>query len=213
MSEILERLPDEVTAREGLVGDIPLARFYETEYRLNKKRLHEAYWDLLLWDLSLSDKQRLFLLPLFEPDLWLARHREIGPFLLERKTRNVPSHVRRRVREVQNAFVVGNFLAAVALARSILEYALIDRAASLGYEPYESYMGKRRVNRLGDLVEAASNARPIIGEAMEHVREIGNRVLHPRKDYDVIGFPNLLERDAFDCIRAIREVLVELYRG
>lgn len=47
---------------------------------------------------------------------------------------------------------------------------------------------------------------------MDRVRESGNRVLHPRKDYNVIAFPGILEAEAFESISAIREVLVELYR-
>jgi hypothetical protein len=36
-------------------------------------------------------------------------------------------------------------------------------------------------------------------------------VIHPKKHYDVIAFPSLLESEAFECIVALRAVLVVLY--
>lgn len=154
---------------------------------------------------------RLMALGFFQPDHWLARQRAIGPLVLERKSRSVPGHVRVRFKEIHRSFVVGNFLSTVALARSTLEYALIDRGRPLGYEPFESQMGNRRSKRLIDLVDAASVARPPLREAMDLVRETGNQVIHPRKHSDVTRFPHLQEAEAFDCIRALREVLVDLY--
>jgi hypothetical protein len=46
---------------------------------------------------------------------------------------------------------------------------------------------------------------------MVRVREIGNQVLHPKKHYDVIRLPHVLEAQAFDCISALRRILVDLY--
>jgi hypothetical protein len=260
VNQTLEDILEQAASRESMIGATPLAAFYEKEFRPNRKRLTDTFFDLLFEEThtgpqiegdkryrpveaettayetlttALADHEttlelngrfdetdtrfdlkacrRLFTLPFFEPDLWLARQREIGPLLLGRRARNVPSHVRGRVKEIHHSFVLGNFLSAVALARSTLEYALIDRGRSLGYEPFETRMGNHSVKRLADLIDSASVVMPSLRDSMVRVREIGNQVLHPKKHYDVIRLSHVLEAQAFDCISALRRILVDLY--
>lgn len=162
-------------------------------------------------DFDIEACRKLLALPFFEPDEWLERLRSITPIFVSRKPARVPSHVRLRVSEVIRTFIFGSFLASAGLARSLLEYALRERASSLGFQAYETRDdGRKRNLDLVELIERAAATRPALLDDMERVRELGNRTLHPSKHYDVISI-DVRERDALRCIGALRSVLSDLY--
>jgi hypothetical protein len=62
----------------------------------------------------------------FEPDLWLDRAAQLAPIRTERKNALLPVHVRFRLEELFRSYVFGCWLSVFALARALLEYAILD---------------------------------------------------------------------------------------
>jgi hypothetical protein len=148
----------------------------------------------------------------FSPDEWLQNADELQPVLGEKADYRVPSNVRQRVREVYRSFVLGNYLASIALSRAILEYALADRGGRLGIQVYSSDpCFPNRVRRLSQLVEDASERLPGLQFAMESIVEAGNKTLHPKKRDNLVLLPHVVRSLAHDSVHAIREVVEVLY--
>jgi hypothetical protein len=115
------------------------------------------------------------------------------------------------MKEMFRSFVFGNWIAVYALARSVIEYALIDRAPSFQVEAYVTKRGKRRAKDLVDLVEAYRDPCPTLTVALESLREFGNQAMHPSKRYDVLRFPHIMRENAVKCITYARQVVAYLY--
>ncbi len=156
--------------------------------------------------------ERLIFSPFFSPDEWLQNSSEIEPVLGGNTGQRVPGQVRLRLKELTHSFILGNYLASVALARAILEYALVDRAAIIGIRACgEDPRYPDRTNRLGTLIKDASEIRPALKMDMESVWENGNRMLHPKKRDNVIYIPAALREMALESVNAIRHVVEALY--
>lgn len=65
---------------------------------------------------------RLIRAKFFEPDTWYENLQRINPVLANPK--KLPRDVRFRVGEIHRSLIVGNYLSAVILCRSVLEYCL-----------------------------------------------------------------------------------------
>ncbi len=55
-----------------------------------------------------------------------------------------------------------------------------------------------------------SRVKPALAVALEAIRDIGNRILHPKK-HDVIAFPKVMRVEALDCVKHTKLVLEVLY--
>ncbi|KAA1172799.1 hypothetical protein FWJ25_13375 [Marinobacter salinexigens] len=147
----------------------------------------------------------------FEPDEWHANMKELKPIVSSRRSEMLPGHVRERIKEIYRSFIFGNFQSVAAMSRGVMEYALIDRAGSLGYEAYENdKSGKGRPKSLRYLIDHAGEMRPHIASDMDAIREYGNDVMHPEKTKKIRSF--LLSRQrAIDCIDRVKRVLEAVY--
>ena len=155
---------------------------------------------------------RLLFSSFFDPDQWMRNSYELHPVSGEGADRLAPSNIRVRVRELYRSFVLGNYLAAIALTRAILEYAIVDNAARLDINPdFTDQSGQMRTRRLRELVEDLSTRLPILRLPMETIIEAGNRTLHPKQKDRLVLLPDSLRDLALDTINAAREVVEQLY--
>jgi hypothetical protein len=120
--------------------------------------------------------------------------------------------VRIRLRELAHSFILGNYLAATALSRSILEYVLLDRASTLGIDPSAQDPNHPGwMKRLGVLVELFKRAQPALGVDMDAVVEAGNSTMHPKRREAIVLTPFALREKALASIGALRRVIHLLY--
>ena len=148
----------------------------------------------------------------FDPDQWMRNNHELHPVSGEDADRLLPSNIRIRVREVYRSFVLGNYLAAIALTRAMLEYAIMEHAARLDINPYfTDQIGRKRTRRLRELVEELSEKIQTLRLPMEAIIEAGNRTLHPEQQDRLVLLPDKLHDMALESINATRDVLEQLY--
>jgi hypothetical protein len=150
--------------------------------------------------------------PWFVPDLWDANVRSLRPVILGLEASRVPQRIRFRVIEMHRSFVFGAWMAAVALSRAVVEFALIERAPSIGFSATQtSRAGVEEYLSLQKLVANASEAMPELSADLERLRDAGNRILHPKKKQNVVPLPRVLREEAFACIESATRVLELLY--
>ncbi|WP_303293825.1 hypothetical protein [Marinobacter sp. ST-43] len=147
----------------------------------------------------------------FEPDEWHANMKELKPVVSSRRSDMLPYHVRVRIKEIYRSFIFGNWQSVAAMSRGVVEYALIDRAGSLGYEAYENdRSGKGRPKSLRYLIGHAGEILPHVATDMDAIREYGNEVMHPEKTKKMRTLP-LSRKQAIDCIDRVKRVLEAVY--
>jgi hypothetical protein len=183
-------------------------------------------WNVLVsgldyWEDNYSDEftkddiesaERLLYSSFFRPDEWLKNADDIEPIFGKAAENTIPSNVRIRLKELYRSFILGNHLSAIALARAILEYALIDKSAKLGINAFSSDPRyPNRTRKLGMLVEDAAEKRPELEIDMESIVEAGNQTMHPRKGDNLVLLPNALRKLAFTSICSVRRVIEDLY--
>jgi hypothetical protein len=160
----------------------------------------EAAFDLVNWGF-------------FAPDFWLENSRLLRPVLVDRPANTVPSHIQYRLREIYRAFTYGLWMSAIALSRSVAEYAIINNAPRLGIDPTYERQGKKQFKRFELLIEDVAEIRPELRVALETVRNTGNRILHPKKkrDVEVISLPKVMRDEALECVTQTRFVVESIY--
>ena len=155
---------------------------------------------LLMWE-------RIIDWPYFQPDAWDRNERALFPVVTKRDVGKIPEHIRERVAEIYRSFVFGNWMAAIALSRCLLEYAIVEQRDVLGIEVYTAK--KKWVRRLSELIEDVGKIRPKLLPHMEQIKGAGDSVMHPPEEN---AEPKLLgEDDAKKCFVNIREIIRDLY--
>ncbi|WP_372824993.1 hypothetical protein [Polaromonas sp.] len=149
--------------------------------------------------------------PWFQPDRWAQNLRLLRPVLIDRRTDSLRDLARHRLTEVYRAFTFGLWLAAIALSRSLVEYAMKANASRLGIELVSvTTEGRREDKSLWDLQQEVSVVLPSLSSSMETVRFTGNRILHPSK-HDVMSHPVVLRSEALSCVLATKQIVEALY--
>ena len=147
--------------------------------------------------------------PLFQPDMWAENNRQLRPFVRRQTDAWFPKDVRVRIESLYHALLFGNWLASIALARAVLEYAILHRARDLQIDTTEPG-DSRRTAGLSVLVTRSARVRPDLSEAMGYLVARGNEVMHP------VRTPTRTEPDlreiAFKCVEKARSVVEKLYR-
>lgn len=161
-------------------------------------------------DLKATD--RLIYSSFFRPDEWLRNADELEPILGKAAEQRIPSNIRIRLKELYRSFILSNYLSAIALARAVLEYALIDRSAKIGINPFsDDPRYPNRTRKLGRLVEDVSEKRPELKLDMEAIVDAGNKTLHPKKKDNLALLPRTLHNLALTSVKAVRRVVEDLY--
>jgi len=160
--------------------------------------------------IDLEGAERLVDLPLFQPDDWLRNVALLQPVLVAGSPQALRNHVRVRLTEIYRAFAYGLWMAAIALSRSLVEFSLVNHASRIGIElTYSGRDGRARDKSLAQLGEEFAAKMPRLTDAIDAVRETGNRILHPKKR-DVIAYPKVMRAEALDCIRAAQTIVETL---
>jgi hypothetical protein len=149
----------------------------------------------------------------FAPDFWLENQRLLHPVLVGRPLNTVPSHVQYRLKEIYRSFTQGLWMSAIALCRSVSEYAIINNGPRLGLDIASDWNGKKCFKRFELLIDEVGGKYPALQEPLDKVRVTGNRILHPTKkrDTEIISFPKVMREEAFECIKDTRLVVEKLY--
>jgi hypothetical protein len=150
-------------------------------------------------------------IPWFQPDRWLENMALLRPLLLDRPVQSVQDHVRLRLTEVYRAFTFGLWMSAIALCRSLTEFALKQNAPRLGIAITHSLAsGVLEEKTFKHLSDDVCRLLPDLCTPLRSVRQAGNRILHP-KGRHVIAFPHVMREEALDCIRATQTAVERLY--
>lgn len=150
--------------------------------------------------------------PFFNPDEWYRNAQELSPIFGEQAEKKIPWSPRERLRELYHSFILGNYLSAIAMARTILEYALIDRARTLGIDPNTTdKLGRPSTKGLGQLVREAASIRPDLEQRMDQILDFGNAIIHPKQKDTAFLFQEQNHKVALRVVNAIREVVLALY--
>lgn len=151
----------------------------------------------------------------FEPDSWLDRAGQLAPIRTERKNALLPVHVRFRLEELFRAYVFGCWLSVFALARAILEYAILDNLHKFEIDRCwpPDRDGKRREKMLEHLVNDIGDHLPELKKPMTKLRAYGNEYLHPRPSRTSKETLFQREKSAKDALETVLPVIESLYRA
>jgi hypothetical protein len=150
----------------------------------------------------------------FDPQAWLDRAGELTPIRTHRKDVLLPSHVRLRIDELNRAYVFGCWLSVLALARAILEYAILDNLHKYDVPPMWPPTGreqKGKSKKLSQLIEELEPHVPLLTKGMNKLRDYGNDYLHPKKSQ--VSKESLFQSKsaAKDAMQTVVEVVEGLY--
>lgn len=149
----------------------------------------------------------------FEPDVWLDRAAQLAPVRTERKNALLPIHVRFRLEELFRAYVFGCWLSIFALARALLEYAILDNLHKFDVDRLwpPNREGKRREKTLEHLIADIGRHLPQLEAPMSNLRAYGNEYLHPKPSK--LSKEGLFQREkaAKDALETVISVIESLY--
>lgn len=169
-------------------------------------------WSREMGEPGLLDAERLCYSEFFDPDEWLRNLGLLQPVVGRDPGQRLPGHIRIRLRELYRSFILGNYLAAIALARAILEYSLVDRAAKNGLNPLtDDPRAPGRRKRLRQLVQEAAAVLPDLEKDMEEIITAGNRALHPKKREKIELLQNAWRDMALSTTKSVKKVVEVLY--
>lgn len=146
---------------------------------------------------------------IFRPDDWWQRSKILTPVMGDDIDSRLPGSIRQRLKEIYRSYLFGNFLAVIALSRATLEYAMIDKGASLGIVTAEQD-GKSL--KLGAMIDVAAAIYPELSEHLEGIREAGNKTLHPQRKERLFLNEGYVEEVALRTLTGLRFVLEGIYK-
>jgi hypothetical protein len=168
----------------------------------------ENFDDWEIHDYYFREAIRLTSYKFFQPDSWIDNLRLLPPVVLARPQRNLKTNIRRRLNEVYRSFIFGNWMAVLALSRSLLEFVLKEHAATIGVE-LRGHQG--RPKGLDELKGQYVTKFPDLNDPFDLVQMMGNIVMHPSKANDVVHTDEALRRDALAVIDALCKILMRVY--
>lgn len=151
----------------------------------------------------------------FRPQEWLERSRKAKFLFSKKDVGKYPLRVRGRIREAYETYISGYNFACIATCRSLLEYALVDRAKTntkWKMNPYRESVdkNKRELKSLEELCTLFSDISPGLDKKLNDIRLNGNRVLHAPANNKKEEFPPQ-DKTARDCLVSVFEVIEEIY--
>lgn len=151
----------------------------------------------------------------FEPDSWLDRVGHLAPIRTERRNVLLPVHARMRLEELFRAYVFGCWLSVFALARAVLEYAILDNLHKFSIDRFwpPDRDGKKREKKLEHLIDDVGNYLTPLLEPMGRLRNYGNEYLHPNSSRTSKATLFQREKAAKDALETIVFVTESLYRA
>jgi len=139
----------------------------------------------------------------FEPDHWIERTRQLRS-VLTRRADLLPVQIRLRLVEVYRSYVFGNWLSVIVLARSVLEYSILDNCSRLRIDP-------TRRKTLKVLINEVAEQFPRLKRHMNYLRTKGNEAVHPKETEDSKQRPDSQQKVAKKCVEYLTAIVEELY--
>jgi len=161
-----------------------------------------------MWEEGIDSCEQMIRKPYFDPDSWAENEADLFPIFVTDEMKQIPTHVQKRIDEIHRSFIFGNWMAAIALSRCLLEYALIHKKSlfeKLLNRKIDIRANNMRVKSIRELVSIAAEAFPELEESMDIVVEYGNNVMHPFRR--VIPSKN----HAKQCAEEINKIVGVLY--
>lgn len=145
-----------------------------------------------------------FGLPNYDPDGWLKRKFDLrGVYISSFKAKNIPESVIQGFYESCSSFVYGNYLATVAMARSVLEFSLRHR-----FPNFHNYTLNEITNEVWNSEPALKNKNNYRDKA-NFIRKKGNEVLH-EGDIKILQIVN--EMTARSVLNNLKELIEFIYK-
>ena len=162
----------------------------------------------------------------FNPNEWVANEKDLSPIIVSHDLEDISRDIRLRVEEIYQSFIFGNWMAVIALSRSLLEYSIVDQHDLLQIKEKDLYIkdshGEKKRKRqqlrsLGELIADVKGQHAGLREDMRQINKSANKVLHtppPSNNpfENVRGFPSK-QPAAKECIDAIVKIVSALYRA
>jgi len=165
--------------------------------------------------------QKIISKPYFKPDDWVENQEDLFPIIVSRDLKKIPVPILARVQEIYESYIFSNWMAVIALSRSLLEYALVDEQSLVKIENLYVDDEKREYRNLWELIADAKKVNPKLmtselAKSMTRIKDLANqRVMHPprpsgRSLADVRWIP-ARQKEAKECIGKIFEIITVLY--
>jgi len=150
--------------------------------------------------------------PYFNPGDWVENQKDLFP-IVSRDLKKIPARILLRVHEIYNSYIFGNWLAVIALSRSLLEYAIFDQKSLLKIK--NLYDEKGRSRHLWELIADVKGPYMELTACMTCIRKAANVVMHAPSPSDspyenIVGFPSK-KPDAKKCVENILKIISALY--
>ena len=189
--------------------DRPIHKVLETAMVLLDNKIDD-YSDSDEWDLPHADDVWDLLGSMwFDPDMWEFNRRQVSP-VIANFGQEIPKKLRSRISEAYRAYVFGNWLAVMALARSTLEYILIDKADAHGIGTRDE-VNPKFTKKLSKLMKEYDSRYANLDTPMRYIVNSGDSVMHPGADQRILEFPKN-EKCARKCIEHLRSCIEVLYQ-
>ena len=165
----------------------------------------------------------------FAPGDWYENEKELSPVIVAHPLKHIPLDIKNRVSEIYRSFIFGNWMAVIALSRSLLEYAIFYQHSLLGIEEKDLYKNphgeegrkkRKELRSLGGrdgLIVRVKRQPDELVDSMWRINNEANDVLHTQIPSDgpfgnLRGFPTK-KPVAKKCIDDIVKVVSALYRA
>lgn len=150
----------------------------------------------------------------FDPDEWLDNVGELYPVRTSRNGAEIPIQAKQRLVEIYRSYTFGNWLSVLALARSALEYVILDNLHKFNISATHEITRPKseiKLKKLSHLIEEVGEILPELMLPMEEIRDYGNDYIHPKKSkYSKEALFQKKEK-AKICLRHLRQVVEGLY--
>lgn len=144
-----------------------------------------------------------FRLPNYDPDSWLKRKFDLrGVYISSFKVRNIPESVIQGVNESCSSYIYGNYLATVAMARSVLEFSLKHK-----FPKFCNYTLHQITTNIWDSEPLLKNKENYRKQA-NYIRMKGNDVLH-EGDIKILELVN--EMTARSVLNQLKDLIEFIY--
>ena len=158
--------------------------------------------------------EKLLFSRFFIPDLWMENLELVRPVLGDSAKNRLPGDIRELIKENFRSFILGNYLASIALSGSVLEYVLVDRAPSFEINQFsDNPKFPNRFKKLGILISEYAEKLPEISIHLETIVESRNRTIHPKHKQKLFLQPKALQKTALNSLTALKEAVEKLYFG
>jgi len=146
----------------------------------------------------------MFDLPKFDPDLWLKRKFLCRGARISSEA-NVPTNVRRRFEEAYACYIYGNHLAAVAMARAVLEFVLVQR-----YNLNPKTLLGDILNKNWSMIHGLKNNKELQQKA-NHINELAKESVHVIENRDRRVSNILTDLNVLGALNDLREIIEFIY--